>query len=85
MHGQEKSLFPQKFLLIGKRFLPVHKCVNMYNMFTTDFKFITDTFGQFMFYFLVLRQQSKSITPFNDTKLDVVKWLSFEGILNSVS
>ena len=37
-----------------------------------------------MFYFLVLRQQAKGITPFTDTKLDVVKWPSVKGVSNSV-
>ena len=38
-----------------------------------------------MFYFLVLKQQLKSITPFTDTKLDVIKWLSVKEISNSVT
>ena len=32
-----KVTFPSKFLLLGRSFLSVHKCVNMYNMFTMDF------------------------------------------------
>ena len=33
MHLQEKLLFLQQFLLLGRTFMPWHKCVNMYSMY----------------------------------------------------